>query len=259
MPFPLDSASIQVIAQGVVHRAIHSDTGPWNINILYADLDRCTAAEAVASADGALRRTRTTEMLDSLDRHANVLGGVNADFFNLANGRPTNLLVIDGAMRTPPIKQPALAFDSAGTPHIAFFTLRGGQLQPFQPREAVGGRPVIVRDSAVAREADSFGSAGFRGRNPRTAAGIARDGTRLILVTVDGRDSSNAGMTLHELADLMLALGAREAINLDGGGSTTMVVADPHASGSMRIVNHPSDKGGERAVGDALAIVRRCH
>src|SRR6185437_1421703 len=114
-----------------------------------------------------------------------------------------------------------------------------------------------IRDSAIAGEVDTFGNASFRERNPRTAAGIARDGRRLILAVVDGREYQNAGMTLRETADLMRGLGARDAINLDGGGSTTMVVADP-ASHALRIVNHPSDKEGERSVGDALAIVHRC-
>src|SRR6185437_4150143 len=115
-----------------------------------------------------------------------------------------------------------------------------------------------IRDSAIAGEVDTFGNASFRERNPRTAAGIARDGRRLILAVVDGREYQDAGMTLRETADLMRGLGARDAINLDGGGSTTMVFADPDSSGKLRIANHPSDKEGERAVGDALAIVNRC-
>jgi exopolysaccharide biosynthesis protein len=65
-------------------------------------------------------------------------------------------------------------------------------------------------------------------------------------------------MSLRELANLMLALGARDAINLDGGGSSTLVYADPTSGGALRIANRPSDKEGERAVGDALAVVRRC-
>lgn len=258
MPFPIDSARSHVIADGVTHSVLHSPQGPWTINVLYVDLDRCNAAEAVASADGSLRRTKTTDMLASLAPHGKVLAGVNADFFDLKTGRPTNLLVIDGAMRTAPIKQPVLAFDSAGAPHIGSFTLDSGRLRPFQPLEAVGGRPVIVADSAITGHVDTFGNAGFRARNPRTAAGIARNGKELILVAVDGREYLNAGMTLRELADLMLALGARDAINLDGGGSTTMVVADSSAPHALRIVNHPSDKQGERSVGDALAIVHRC-
>ena len=197
-------------------------------------------------------------MLTALSAHKIVLGGVNADFFSLRTGTPTNLLVINGTMRTPPIAQPVLAIDSSGAARIGLFTLEGGALRPFHPLQAVGGRPVLARDSAIAAEVDTFGSAGFRGPNPRTAAGLSRDGRHLILAVIDGRTAHDAGMTLRETAELMLALGARDAINLDGGGSTTMVVADPDSAGRLRIVNHPSDRGGERAVGDGLAVVRSC-
>lgn len=260
MPFPVDSARAQIVADGVTRRVIRSGTGPWTINVLYVDLDRCNAPEAVAGSERAVGRVKTSDMLAALSRTQTVVGGVNADFFNLQNGVPTNLLVVDGRMVTPPIKQPVLAFDSAGVPHIAFFTLENGRLLPFHPLQAVGGRPVLVRDSAIAGDVDTFGQASFRERNPRTAAGIARGGKRLLLAVVDGREYENAGMTLRELASLMLALGARDAINLDGGGSTTMVFADPDSSGRLRVANHPSDKEGERTVGDALAIVKReCH
>lgn len=260
MPFPVDSARAQIVADGVTRRVIRSGTGPWTINVLYVDLDRCNAPEAVAGSERAVGRVKTSDMLAALSRTQTVVGGVNADFFNLQNGVPTNLLVVDGRMVTPPIKQPVLAFDSAGVLHIAFFTLENGRLLPFHPLQAVGGRPVLVRDSAIAGDVDTFGQASFRERNPRTAAGIARGGKRLLLAVVDGREYENAGMTLRELASLMLALGARDAINLDGGGSTTMVFADPDSSGRLRVANHPSDKEGERTVGDALAIVKRkCH
>ena len=64
-------------------------------------------------------------------------------------------------------------------------------------------------------------------------------------------------MTLRELANLMLSLGAKDALNLDGGGSTTMLVANSRTH-SLEIVNRPSDPTGERPVGDALAIVKGC-
>ncbi|MEX2179230.1 MAG: phosphodiester glycosidase family protein [Gemmatimonadaceae bacterium] len=121
------------------------------------------------------------------------------------------------------------------------------------PMEAVGGRPVLVRDSVVTAPASNV-------RHPRTAVGIGRKGTRLLLVVVDGRQAPHSdGMTLRELADVMLALGARDALNLDGGGSSAMVLADPAAGGALRLVNRPSDTAGERPVGNALAIVSRCH
>lgn len=130
-------------------------------------------------------------------------------------------------------------------------------LRPLRPEEAVGGHPVLLRDSAItpaARDSNAFAVT----RHPRTAVGVGDGGRRLLLVVVDGRQAPwSAGMSLLELATLMQSLGAREAINLDGGGSTAMVVRDPE-SGALRVVNRPSDREGERAVGNALAIVRRC-
>ena len=133
-------------------------------------------------------------------------------------------------------------------------------LMPFHPRDAVGGRPWLARAGIVNPAVDSGGPTSFNvGRNPRTAAGITDHGRRLILAVVDGRQMPYSdGMSLREVSTLMLALGARDVINLDGGGSSTMVVSEP-ATGALRIANRPSDKEGERAVGDALAIVRRCH
>ncbi|MDH5313843.1 MAG: phosphodiester glycosidase family protein [Actinomycetota bacterium] len=83
-------------------------------------------------------------------------------------------------------------------------------------------------------------------RNPRTAVGIKADGT-VVLVVVDGRSTVSRGMTLVELAQFMKAEGVVTALNLDGGGSSTMVVR-----GS--VVNRPSD-GKERAIANALMIL----
>lgn len=256
--FAVTNTFAQRVTDGVWRRVIRSTAGPWTINVLYVDLDRCNVAEAVKGADSATGRFKVSDMLAALRASEPVVAGVNADFFALTTGAPTNLLIVNGRMLTPPNKQPVLAFDSAGAPHIETFILTRGRLSPFYPMNAVGGRPRLVRDSAIVGEVDTEGQTSFRERNPRTAAGIARGAKRLILVTVDGRESANAGMTLRELAQTMLGLGARDTINLDGGGSTTLVYADPDSSGRLRIANHPSDPGGERTVGDALAIVHAC-
>ncbi len=130
------------------------------------------------------------------------------------------------------------------------------RLAPFDPREAVGGRPIVVIDSAItlaARDTVSFSVT----RHPRTAVGVSRDGRRLWLVTVDGRQPAHsAGMSLLELGILMRDLGAVQAINLDGGGSTALVIRNRH--GELVVANRPSDAQGERAVGNALALVREC-
>ena len=126
--------------------------------------------------------------------------------------------------------------------------------------EAIGGGPRIVRDGVASIEYEQENlSADFAAdRHPRTAIGFSRDEKTVFLVTVDGRQPGHSvGMSLQELARLMstqLRLfsrsqdNAHQAINLDGGGSTTMVVR-------QRVVNRPSEPTGERPVANALLVV----
>jgi hypothetical protein len=86
-------------------------------------------------------------------------------------------------------------------------------------------------------------------RNPRTLAGTDAAG-RILLITVDGRSTASMGLSVAESAALADDLGMREAVNLDGGGSTTMVARG-------RVVNQPSDPTGERPVGDAVLVLPR--
>ncbi|MBA3670671.1 MAG: phosphodiester glycosidase family protein [Gemmatimonadaceae bacterium] len=132
-------------------------------------------------------------------------------------------------------------------------------LRPAAPREAVGGWPIILRDSVITVAVDSAGATFAPVRHPRTAVGLADGGRTVYLVVVDGRQKPYSdGMTLRELARLFQSIGVRDALNLDGGGSTAMIAADPDATHTLRLQNRPSDKGGERTVGDALAVVRSC-
>jgi hypothetical protein len=121
-------------------------------------------------------------------------------------------------------------------------------------RTLVGGWPRIVRAGRnVAAEADSLEGTFPRfskGRHPRSAVGFSRDSATLYLVAVDGRTKASVGMSLAELADAMIELGAYEALNFDGGGSTALVVRDS-------VVSAPSDSTGERPVGNVLALTRR--
>ncbi len=118
----------------------------------------------------------------------------------------------------------------------------------------VGGWPRLVVDGrSIADSVDRLEGTFPRfsvTRHPRTAVGFSRDSTTLYLITVDGRSESSSGMSLAELAALMQSLGVAQGLNLDGGGSTTLVL---HG----RVVNHPSDSTGERTVGNALLVTRR--
>lgn len=113
-----------------------------------------------------------------------------------------------------------------------------------------GGRPAIdAATEGVIDPADlSFNYAWAEIRQPRTMAGIDSSG-RLLLVTADGREPGiSEGLTLTEEASLMRSLGAVDAMNLDGGGSTAI------ATGGT-LLNHPSDPAGERADGDFVVAV----
>ncbi len=117
--------------------------------------------------------------------------------------------------------------------------------------DVVSGAGLLRRGNADVRGWDAEHLArGFLGRHPRTMFGIDRAGYAW-LVTVDGRQpDTSAGMTLAELQRLARRIGLTDALNLDGGGSTTMVVA-----GS--IVNQPSDPTGARTVSDVLLVLPR--
>jgi hypothetical protein len=114
--------------------------------------------------------------------------------------------------------------------------------------DVMGGNPVLLRRGRVVAPATC--ASYFCGRNPRTGVGMTPRG-RMLLVTVDGRqDRRSVGMNLAQFARLFRRLGATRAINIDGGGSTTMVVRG-------RVINRPSDASGERPVGSALLVRTR--
>lgn len=113
---------------------------------------------------------------------------------------------------------------------------------------SIGGGAQLVKDGKVV----SPFSQNITGRHPRTGLGISRDRRELILVTIDGRTTSFRGVTQTELANLLIELGAYEAINLDGGGSTQMVAKSPWTT-NIRTLNYPSDQA-ERRMYTALAI-----
>ena len=111
----------------------------------------------------------------------------------------------------------------------------------------VGGGPLILEAGKVnvRSKEEQIARDIAIGRAPRTAIGLKQDGTVLVLV-VDGRSTNSKGLTLQELATYFLRLGARDAVNLDGGGSSVMVI-------NGEIVNKPSD-GWERPVSMALGL-----
>lgn len=110
-----------------------------------------------------------------------------------------------------------------------------------------GQKDVTPLEDGLVRATEPSEYYGFAAkRNPRTFAGTKADGT-LVLITADGRSTASLGLSITEEADVARSLGLTNAMNLDGGGSTTMVV-------NGAVINAPSDATGQRPVGDALLI-----
>jgi hypothetical protein len=119
-------------------------------------------------------------------------------------------------------------------------------------RFVLGGGPLLLLNGkrVEAPKAESIARVFFLSRHPRTAVGMRQDGT-LLFVTVDGRQPERSvGLSLVELTDVLIELGAVSAINLDGGGSTTMVIRN-------KPVNSMSDPTGERETANAILLFPR--
>jgi hypothetical protein len=116
----------------------------------------------------------------------------------------------------------------------------------------VNGAGLLRRGGVVLSnwDVEKFSNAAFiQSRHPRTMVGVDRNGY-IWLAVVDGRQSGSVGMSFDELQRLADRLELTDALNLDGGGSSTMVVRG-------KVVNSPSDATGPRAVSDAIGVTVR--
>jgi exopolysaccharide biosynthesis protein len=121
-----------------------------------------------------------------------------------------------------------------------------------QATSVIGGGPQLIKNGRIeiTNSAEKILPSFVSDGHPRTAIARLKSG-QVLLLTVDGRQPGESiGMSLTMLADLLLEFGAVEAINLDGGGSTTMVIRN-------KLVNKPSDATGERPVSDAILVYPR--
>ena len=116
---------------------------------------------------------------------------------------------------------------------------------PGEPQMAISGEKILLR-GGVSRVSDD------RELHPRTAIGIDRDTGRLLLLVIDGRQSFSRGYTLVELARMLKQLGAEDALNFDGGGSSTLVAEN--REGRVKVLNSPSD-GQQRSIPDGIAVM----
>jgi hypothetical protein len=226
---------------------------PESLSVMRVDAGRpgvrIRFAEAAHFSDPTprLRLERTSDIA----ARTRAVAAVNGDFFDgFTHQGP---LVIDGLVRSFAPKGHAQAKATFGIDdnEQPRFWSKGpeGWLIPSGIAHAVSGGPMLIENGVAAEfpPGDAFAST----RHPRTAVCVAANRT-VYLVVADGRTRQAAGLSLPELAAVMRAVGCTTAMNLDGGGSSTMWVRGEPLSG---VVNHPSDRSGERAVGAAVVVI----
>ena len=226
------------------------------VDVASRDLEVVALVAPDPDGDGAADATLTDPL--TLAAQAGALAAVNANAFgglpdrtgtrdsNWLEGKPVEILgwALQGSREasTPRPGYASVWADGKGKSFVADLA---------EPRPAVaaaGGFSQILRDGRNLCGDD-------KPLHPRTAAGVDATGRWLWLVVVDGRQSGiSEGMTTLELAELMKNLGCDDALNLDGGGSSIMVIADPE--GKPQIVNQPSG-GRPRPVPVMFGIRRR--
>ena len=239
---------------------------PLNIRVIEIDLTHPDLSFRMSPRDPGLPNgdetiTQTTRQY--VDEQTAQIG-VNTSFYRLENGleaRPTNnngIAASDGDKYSPWDSTGQVGFNITENNLASIITAPSNRPTGYETNPAVtlfnaaAGSNRLLSAGANVAPADNTTAGHFLNLNPRTAVGAA--GNKLLLATIDGRRTGfSEGMYLSEVAELLKSYGATDAINLDGGGSTTMAM-DYYGDGAKRaqLVNTPS--GSERHNGMSLGI-----
>ena len=197
-----------------------------------------------------LRATRSQHRRRVVSSFADLYGcqiATNGDFFSYTDYSTSGVAMGHGEKWSDTSDNSTQGYIGFGVDNEVAISLPGTVKGPEDWMvDVVGGRPMVVKDGAAVTFSPCTDA--FCARNPRTAVGFNEAHTRMWLVVVDGRSSSSAGASLNELGQLMKGLGAHRALNLDGGGSSTMYIK---AQGGVQ--NTPSD-GAQRVVANHLGV-----
>ena len=224
--------------------------------------DKITLRTTLADEKDAVGTGQTImKQLEAMRKNGRkVLGGTNADFFNTTTFIPYGVCWRDGVCVKSSFSREDCNVFVISTDNEAF-CLTTEEYAQFKAdgkiREAVCGRSTLLLKNG--EQLDQSGNTmPVANMEPRTAIGVSQDGKEVYLMVVDGRNFyySN-GADLLDLMNLMSACGASDALNLDGGGSSTFIARDG-AEGELKLLNWPTDQGGVmRKVATGLAIVEQ--
>jgi len=235
------SITISTVTQG---------TGSDTVTFYVADvtLSDATAVRSAFAKDQF--GENITELTSAMAADNDAIFAINGDYYGF---RDTGIVIRNGVVfRDEPAREGLVFYTDGRVELYDETTTSAAKLLTDGAWNTLSFGPAIVEDGSVVDgiedvEVDTnFGNHSIQGDQPRTAVGVIDD-NHLVFVVVDGRQSGySAGVTLTELADIMVDLGATTAYNLDGGGSSTMYF-------NGEVVNQPSN-GGERGTSDILYI-----
>lgn len=211
--------------------------GPQSLTVLDVRLDGGRTRLDVA-APGRLTPT------SAMGTAAGALAAINGGFFE-RDGTARGLLRLDGVLQSP-ARAGQASVGIAADGRLSLVPRPAGDWP--EVHDALGAGPMLLRGGKIVDHGERQRDV----RHPRSAIGTTADG-RLLCLAVDGRTPPAAGMSFEETARVLQALGCRDALNLDGGGSTTLWVA------GLGVCNFPCDdrvydRAGERAVANALLL-----
>ena len=237
------------------------------VSILQTKLNNKNLKFALGSADNyipegdTLRKLKLTSTIAS-ENYA--FGAVNGGFFSTKRGGSVDFLkinkkIIDSASYSPNKQIPEHSMAAITIDDNHFKIVKGESKLYWE--KSLSQSSVLVTGPLLLyknEEQELINNPFNNNRHPRTCACVTKD-NNLLLITVDGRSPMAQGMNLHELTYVSRMLGCKDAINLDGGGSTTMYIKEQPFHG---VVNFPCDNKqfdhyGERAVSNVLMILKK--
>ena len=239
----------------ITHHFNNKDLFNANQFVAYVEIKRKGNAPVFAFGN-ELKEKKTTS---TFGKENNAIAALNGTFFDVANGGSVDFIKMDGVVLKQNVldkqgnrarhQRAAIVIDEHKNLQLKTWDNTPNWENNLPEKDVMLSGPTLVNNNNF----EKLDTTAFtRLRNPRTAIGIKPNGN-VILLTVDGRNENSAGMSLHELASLMRWLGCTSAINLDGGGSTTLWIADEG------VVNYPSDNKkwdhmGERKVANVVLL-----
>ncbi|MEN8171620.1 MAG: phosphodiester glycosidase family protein [Chloroflexota bacterium] len=225
--------------QGIFHRKqIKAFPRKHTLHTVIIDLDNPDIDLMVTPRSGLGRTT------SSFLRKYNLQLAINGDEW-LALNDPKGLAVAAGDQYSPPSPEPTAFISKLNQVQI-------GGTPPKSIWDAISGSHTIVRDGQISKKIRTCEKPDIYCQHlaPRTSIGVTPENYLIIIIVEGPPNSLREALTLKELAALFVNLGAHSAINLDGGGSSTLVVEN---NGGSKTLNTPTD-GSERAVANHLGI-----